>query len=137
MVEIDAATNKVNRCHPHPRGRVRQPVLVDAHLWVGGCDYSVDIIDVERKSAEGRVLLGGQGGAAFEFQDRVWMSVLSEPGIEHGHLIAINPTTFAIEDSILLESSTYPAGLGFDSVWVAMEGKGELLRLPITSLTPR
>jgi YVTN family beta-propeller protein len=135
VVKIDAATNQVTDVIPTQGGGCGNLFLADGHVWAGGCDYSIDTIDLATNKQIGRVLLGGQGGAAFEFQDHVWMSVLSEPRSEPGHLIAINPTTFAIEDSIVFESSTYPVALGFDSVWVAIEGTGELLRLPITSLT--
>jgi YVTN family beta-propeller protein len=137
VVGIDDATNQITAVIPTQGGGCGNLLLSDGHLWVGGCDYSVDVVDVERKRQVARVVLSGQGGDAFEFQDRIWMSVLSESGTEPGHLVAINPKTFAIEDSIVLESSTYPVALGFDSVWIAMEGKGELLRLPTTSLTAR
>ena len=136
VVQIDATTNQVKAVIPTPGGGCGNLFLVAGKLWVGGCDYSVDILDVESRKEVGRVVLGGQGGATFEFQNRIWMTVLGEPNAP-GHLVAINPKTFAIEDSIGLASSTYPAALGFDSVWVAMEGTGELHRLPITSLTPR
>ena len=137
VVKIDAETNQVAAVIPTQGGGCGNLFLADGHLWAGGCDYSIDTIDIATYMLIGRVLLGGQGVAAFEFQNRIWMSVLSEPRSEPGHLIVINPPTFAIDDSIVFESSTYPVALGFDSVWVAMEGTGELLRLPITSLTPQ
>jgi len=136
VVKIDAATNQVAAVIRAPGGGCGNLLLVGRHLWTGGCDYSVDVIDIDSAVAVGRVLLSGPGGAAFERQSRIWMTVLSESHNEPGHLVAINPTTFTIEDSIRLESSTYPAALGFDSVWVALEGTTKLLRLPIGSLTP-
>ena len=135
VVRIDAATNEVDAVPV--RGGCGNLFLRGDHLWVGGCDYSVDVVDVRTHEDLGRILLAGQGGSTFEYQDRIWMTVLSEVDGEPGHLIAIDPTTLEVEDSIELESSTYPAALGFDSVWVAMDGTGRLLRLPLDSLEPR
>jgi hypothetical protein len=65
------------------------------------------------------------------------MTVMTQAQNAPGLLVAINAQTFTTEDSILLESSTYPAALAFASVWVALEGKDKLLRLPISSVTAR
>jgi YVTN family beta-propeller protein len=135
VVRIDAATNEVAAVVPTQGGACGNLFLMDRHLWSTGCVDTVSVIDIGTNEEVAHVSLGGQGGAAFEFQDRIWMSVLSNPPSDPGRLVAINPTTHAVEDSILLDSSTYPVALGLDSVWIVMEGRGELLQLPITGLT--
>lgn len=136
VVGIDADSNEVDVVIDAQSGACGELTLEGDHLWVGGCTNSASLIDVTTNQEAGQVDLDGQAGAAFEFADGVWMTVLAAAPGEPGHLVRINARTLQIEDAIRLDASPYSAAPGFGSLWITFEDDGVLQRIPLADLGP-
>ena len=134
VLTVDTASNTISEIvtSGDPCGEM---AFVNTQLWVAGCggENSIYVIDRAKNEEVAVVQLDGQAGAAFTFDDRVWIPEGGSGG--PGRLVAIGPT-FEIDDAIAVEASEYSAATGFDSIWIANWRDGTVMRFDATAGLP-
>lgn len=138
VVRIDTSTNEVMASVPVDSSALAcgdvlvQPTLV----WVSSCDEREAVIRVDRSSEVAESwLVPGNLGMVEEVRDLVAFT-LTERG-NPSSIVLLDPATGeAVRNLSLGEYGFFSIAAGFDSLWIANESGGPVMRVDLDDLLP-